>query len=225
MQRISYNKVKTIRSLRLKGNSIPEIAQKTGIAKTTIQRYVKNISVPDEYAKILREKQGGSKQRAAGLRQDIFEKAESIIGDLSSRDRLFLLLGLYWGEGTKADLSMINSDPVLLQSFASCLQDFGITKDRIRLSLRVHGDVSLRASKDFWSTTLGIPLHHFGRIEVIDGKKKGKLPYGMCRIRVLGGVKERLLIQTAISIVGRKLSNPVQSSSRPRSSTDRTSAS
>ncbi len=204
MRRISKNKENTILHLRRQGKSIPEIHKEIGVAKTTVQRYVKGISIPTKYLKRLKEKQGGSKARAVALRENVLQEARKKIGSLSSRDKFFLLLGLYWGEGAKKDFSVINSDPLLIQTFVSCLDSLEISRDRLDISLRIHQDISLEKAKKFWIDRVGIPGAQVKSVEVIEGKKKGKLQYGMCRVRVRSGIRERLLIQGAIEILGRE---------------------
>ncbi len=211
MNRISSVKVTEIKRLRLIGNSIPEIARATGCGKTTVLRYVKEIKVPDEYRNILREKQGGAKQRAIGLRENMLTKASEEIGSITDRDRFFLLVGLYWGEGTKRDFGVINSDPLLIQALLRSFQSLGIEKTRLSLSLRVHRGIDIPEAKSYWSKITSIPVDSIGSVEVIDGKKTGKLPYGMCRIRVRSGIRERLLIQSAIAIIGKDSSKKVVS--------------
>ncbi|HEY0948192.1 MAG TPA: helix-turn-helix domain-containing protein [Candidatus Paceibacterota bacterium] len=196
---------------RLQGMSIPEISRETGMAKTTIQRYVKHVPISQEARRLLREKQGGGKERALGLRENSLERAKGLIGEINTRDTLFLLIGLYWGEGTKKDFSVINSDPNLLVAFLGCLDDMGIPRERISLSLRLHADISEPHACQFWSRTLNVPASRINRVEIIKGKKKGKLQYGMCRIRVRSGIRERLVIQSAIQLIGKEASKRVLS--------------
>jgi hypothetical protein len=110
----------------------------------------------------------------------------------------------YWGEGTKKDFGVINSDPMLIQSIVLSLMELGICSERLSLSLRLHSDVSIEESKNYWSKITGLPDTAINRIEVIEGKKKGKLKYGMCRIRVKKGIRERTLVQTCISLIGKE---------------------
>jgi len=203
MRSISQLRHDEVVSLRLKGLSIPEISRETGTAKSTVRRHIAGVVVPKEFESLLREKQGGAKLRAQGLRDNQLVEASRTLGTVSDRDRLFLLIGLYWGEGTKRDFSVINSDPMLIQAILSSLPALGIDSSRISLSLRVHSDISVPLAKTFWSKVTGLPQSRIGRIEVIEGKKKGKLLYGMCRIRVQSGIRERLLIQSAISLIGK----------------------
>jgi hypothetical protein len=187
----------------------PEISQETGIAKTTVQRHVKRVVVREEFREILRQKQGGSQERTKGLRDNSMARAAELINDAGAREYLFLLIGLYWGEGTKQDFAIINSDPVLIQSFIVCLHYLKVPKERISFALRVHADISIEEAKKFWAKTTGLSADGISRVEVIEGKKKGRLPYGMCRIRVRSGIRERLLIQSAIALVGAKLSKQI----------------
>lgn len=212
MNRLTMERHDALVQLRLSGMSIPEICRKTGVPKTTVQRHIKGTEVPPEFLKRLKEKQGGARKRAQGLRENCLEEASEFLGALSKRDYLILLVGLYWGEGTKRDFSIINSDPKLLQVFMLCLRAANIGLERITLSLRLHSDISIKESKRFWSNTLGVPIERIGRIEVIEGKKKGKLVHGMCRIRVLSGIRERLLIQSTITLIGKEASEKVLSS-------------
>lgn len=183
--------------------SIPEIHKATGIAKTTIQRHVKNVVIPSKLLMRLKERQGGSKARAEGLRQNVAQEAQQRIGRMRNRDIFFLLVGLYWGEGTKRDFSVINSDPALIASVIYGVQSLGISRDRLEFSLRMHSDVHKKEAIAFWSKVTGLAEEKMTRIEVIEGKKHGKLKYGMCRIRVRSGIRERLLLQSAIGLIGK----------------------
>lgn len=204
MEKLSEAKRKEIVRLRLLGKSIPEIVILTGHGKTTIQRYVQTVKVPQEYTVRLREKQGGAKERATALRENVREEACKLIGTPSKRDALFLLIGLYWGEGTKRDFSIINSDPYLIATFIRCLEVLSIERDSLSVSLRVHSDIAVPPAKTFWSKVTGTKQERIERVEVIDGKKKGKLRYGMCRVRIRSGIRSRLIIQSAIEMIGKE---------------------
>ena len=211
--------------LRKQGKSIPEISRETGVAKTTVLRHIRGVKVPEEFRAILREKQGGAKVRAQGLRKNILKDTTDYISAISERDLFFLLVGLYWGEGAKRDFSVINSDPFLIKTFLLGLQSIGIPHERLSFALRVHSNISISKAKRFWSQVTGLAESTLPKIEVIEGKKKGKLPYGMCRVRVRSGIRERLRIQSAIAIIGKKYGGRVLSTRSSRSSMDRTAAS
>ncbi|MFA5744979.1 MAG: hypothetical protein WC887_02075 [Candidatus Paceibacterota bacterium] len=203
-QLLSGEQHKHLVTLRKQGKSIPEISKETGVAKTTVFRHIKDIKIPKEFQTLLREKQGGSKDRANALRLNTISRVEKLLGNISNRDYLFLLVGLYWGEGTKRDFSVINSDPLLIRTFIYCLKALNIAEDRLSIALRVHTEVSIPRAKAFWAQTTGLSKQLIGRVEIIEGKKKGKLPYGMCRIRVKSGIRDRLFIQSAITLIGKE---------------------
>jgi hypothetical protein len=211
MERISEQKQKRIIELRRLGLSIPEIVQKTNFSKTTVTRYVSGVPIPVELRQRLKEKQGGAKERARGMRENVLSDVTQTLSEVTDRDRLFLLIGLYWGEGTKKDFGVINSDPALIQAIITSLKLLNIHNDRLALSLRVHNDISVPKAKAFWAKATGMSEDDITMVEVIEGKKKGKLEYGMCRIRVKSGIRERLFIQTAISLIGKESAERVVS--------------
>jgi hypothetical protein len=213
MNKLSDKLHENLIQLRKTGMSIPEISKATGIAKTTVQRHIKAVEVPEQFLRALKEKQGGSKKRALALRENILEDSIEILGDLSPRDKLILLTGLYWGEGTKRDFEVINSDPFLIQTvILSLTQVLGINSDRISLCLRLHKGISLAKAKLYWSQVTGISIKTIKRVELVEGKKKGKLPHGMCRIRVKEGIRERIFIQSLIKLIGKECAKEVVSS-------------
>lgn len=196
-----------ILQLRIAGKSIPEISQELGIGKTTVQRYVCHVTVTGGSLDRLRLRQGGSRERALAHRAYASQEADKLLGQISIRDQLMLIIGLYWGEGTKRDFEIINSDPALIATFISSLKVLGITQERLGVSIRIHRGISVPLAVKYWSKVTGVSAERIKRVEVIDGKKKGKLKFGMCRVRVHSGIKERLLLQAMISRVGNMLWN------------------
>lgn len=205
MRKLSSSQLSDVVQLRITGHSIPEISRLTGVAKTTVQRHVLDVSVPPKYKILLREKQGGSKQRAVGLRLNVAADVASLIGSISNRDKMMLLVGLYWGEGTKNDFSIINSDVTLLKVYLACLDELRIARSRLRAGVRIFAGMNALHAKAYWARALSIPLAQFTQVEVVPGRKKGKLPYGMCRVRVSRGVRERLFLQLTMQYIGKTI--------------------
>ena len=54
----------------------------------------------------------------------------------------------------------------------------------MKFGLRLHNGIDMEEAVNFWSKFLDISPNEIKHLERIDGKKKGKLKYGMCRIRV-----------------------------------------
>lgn len=189
-------------SLRETGHSLPEIKEITGRGHGTVFRYIKNVKVLPEFSTILRIKQGGSRKKADEAWRDASSDAQSLLGDgLSLEQKLCILACLYWGEGNKMDLNLMNSDPGLIKVFVGCLYEIGVPKDNIKINLRLHDDIDRNKAIIFWAKLLSIEPARIGKIEVIQGKKTGKLKYGMCRVRVAKSATYFKLIMSLISII------------------------
>jgi hypothetical protein len=155
-----------------------------------------------KYLPLLKAKQGGSKQRARQAWLDATLKVRNIIKKYPSKiQRLYLLAGIYWGEGTKAELNLINSDPGLIKTYVRCLTDLGIKKDDLRITLRIHKELDPAAAIRFWSSLLAVNPNKISGMEIIDGQKQGKLRYGMCRVRVTNSAPYFKLIVSLINVI------------------------
>lgn len=212
---VTPSDIKRIRTLRQTGHSLPEIRKAVGRGNSTVYEIIKGVVVAEPYASVLRAKQGGSKTRSAHHWNQAVQNAQRAIGKISKRDRMLVLAALYWGEGNKTELNLINSDSDLVRIFVSCLLDIGVRPADLRVSLRIYEDIPRRKAASFWSNVVSVPLSRFGRIDVLKGKKKGKLEYGMCRIRVQKGGSYFKLIMSMIESIKSEISS--------RSSMDRTS--
>ena len=201
--------------LRETGHSLPEIQKIVGRGSSTVHKFIRNVVVAEPYLSALRVKQGGSKARSVNLWKQATQNAQSRIGSISRRDRILVLSALYWGEGNKTELNLINSDPELVRVFVTCLEEIGVRSEDLRVSLRLYEDIPKRKALLFWSNVLSLPITQFGRVDTLEGKKNGKLEHGMCRIRVRKGGLYFKLIMSMIKSIKSEISS--------RSSTDRTS--
>lgn len=71
-----------------------------------------------------------------------------------------------------------------VHSSISCLEDFGIYRDRLSIHIRLYEDINRNKAIQFWSKVIGVVPSKIKSVNVLSGKKKGKLQYGMCRLRV-----------------------------------------
>jgi len=187
-KRISNKLIEKIKSLRNQGYSLPEISKTTGVAKTTVFRYIKDVEILPENINNWMGKRGGSKKRKLVREQKAFEEASKIFDKLSYREKLLFLSALYWGEGSKKDFGLSNTDPGLIKVFVTGLREvFNIDENRLRISVRIYEDLDRKKCLSFWSKIVGIPEEKFINVNVLSGRKKGKLEYGMCRVRVAKG--------------------------------------
>jgi len=110
------------------------------------------------------------------------------INTLSDKERLIFLSALYWGEGGKGDFNLTNTDSELMKVFVKGLKEiFGLKTDDFRVSIRTYEDLDKDKCLIFWSKITGVPKEKFVNVDVLKGKKEGKLPYGMCRLRIRRG--------------------------------------
>lgn len=200
---LTQNDIRRIIHLRRTGHSLPEIKKITGKSNSVVSKYIQGVSVLPEFVVILREKQGGSRARAQRKWEDARKSAEGIVGALTHRERLLVLVGLYWGEGTKKELSIINGDPELIRVSARCLKALGVKKEDFSLTLRIFSD--MYNNKDniatYWTRLLGVSQKQIAGFNVIEGKRSGKLPYGMCRLRIRRGESHFKLLMSMIDLV------------------------
>jgi hypothetical protein len=177
-----------MRILREQGSSLPEISEKVGIPKTTVLRYIREVTILPDYKAIWIAKRGGSKNKKLLQEEKALKEAEKLLKEISLKERMLFLSALYWAEGSKADFGLSNTDPDLIRVFVEGLREvFGITNDRLRVSVRIYEDLDRDKCLSFWSNIVNIPKEKFVNVNVLPGKKKGKLEYGMCRIRVSKG--------------------------------------
>ena len=185
---IPISKRKKIVTLRQKGYSLPEIAKLLKIGKASAFRYTQGVSILPEHMKEWHDKQGGSVNRMKIKKKKAEERAKKTIIALTNNEKMLFLSALYWGEGGKTDFNFINTDPELIKVFIYGLQKiFGISKDRFRISIRIYEDLDKNKCLKYWSKITGIPIRKFVNVNILKGKKAGKLSYGMCRVRITKG--------------------------------------
>lgn len=188
MRKINLTIEEKIKFLRSHGYSVPEISREVSVSKTSVLRYIKGIEILPEYLSEWTGKRGGSRKIKLLKLEQALNKAEAIVGGLTSKEELLILSALYWAEGNKKDFILTNTDPDLIRVFVSCLRNvLKLSDERIRISLRLYEDLNKEKSLNFWSKVVGIPKEKFLSVNILPGKKKGKLEYGMCRVRVVKG--------------------------------------
>lgn len=186
--RISLESINKIKFLRQKGWSLPEIKREMSLGYGTVYRYIRGVEILPEFKDIWEQKRSGSVSRMKRLQSIAANKAISMVPSVSLKEKAIFLSALYWGEGSKKDLNFMNSDPEMIRVFISgILEVFDINYDRIRISIRIFEDLDYNDCLNFWSNLTGVPSSEFLSVEVKPGKKSGKLPYGMCRVRVIKG--------------------------------------
>ena len=139
---LSTKEVMTIKRLRKTGHTLYEIKNLAKRSNGTIWKYIKDVSILPEYKDIWKAKKGGSKARSSREWQEAKARASRIVRRIGFRDRMLILSCLYWGEGNKTELNLINSDPTMLRVVISCLKDLGVQNSELKISLRLFQDIN-----------------------------------------------------------------------------------
>ena len=186
--RLTQRKIQKIKKLRSQGYSLPEISNELHIPKTTVFRYVQDVEILPEFLKGWSIKRGGSRKRKLLKETKAYEEGKKLVGKLSDKEKALFLSALYWAEGSKGDFGLSNTDAMLIKIFVAGLREvFHVTDERLRISVRLYEDLDKEKSLSFWSQIVNIPKERFVGVNILAGKKKGKLEHGMCRVRVLKG--------------------------------------
>ncbi len=188
MKKIGEDIIDIIQQLRKKGWSLPEIQQELKIGYGTVYRYIKNVDILPEYKHVWLGKRGGSIKRKLQLLEKAAGKAKTAVASLSTKEKLLFISAIYWGEGGKKDFGLSNTDPMLVQLFINGLRDvFNVPEENIKLSIRIYEDLDREKCLNYWASITGISKEKFVGVNILKGNKKGKLEYGMCRLRVRKG--------------------------------------
>lgn len=195
---LSKNTIEQLTENRKRGLSVPELSKMFEVSKSTVLRYVKGIEILSEYRQRWLDRRNAS--QIISERQQVLakNKASWLMGKLNDQSLVLIASALYWAEGAKKDFSLTNSDPEMIRVFVLILKKiFNIKNEEIKISIRLYEDLNREEAINFWSGVVGINLHNNVSINILSGKKKGKLKYGMCRVRVK---KAGLLLKTIFAI-------------------------
>lgn len=117
--------------------------------------------------------------------------------------RLFGIgVGLYWGEGNKANANSVrlgNTDPMLIGKFMEFLiVIFGICRDDLKFGLQLFSDVDPEAALDFWIKELNIQRSQINKPIITKsgsiGTYRKKSQYGVLTIMYHNKKLRNLLI-------------------------------
>ncbi len=203
---LSKAEVDQIKSLRETGHTLGEIKTVLKRGYGTVFRYIKDVPILPEYQDVWKIKRGGSKARSLrGWQKAQMQVTEIFESKLTSREKLLILSSLYWGEGNKTELSLINGDPTLIRVFIACLRELGVTTKELNISLRLFEEINVEDAIEFWLRILNLPENSITKINIIRGNKKGKLKYGMCRVRVEKGGEHFKMIMSVVGLMRFKI--------------------
>ncbi len=197
----NFSKKAEALALRKQELSYNQIKQRIGVSKGTLSGWLKDYPLSKERIATLRDH---SEQRIEKFRETMRKKKEDRLRNTYDKEKINTLpltkkeiflfgLGIYWGEGTKrqmSELSISNTDPNLINLFIYWLeQSFNISRKKIKILLRLYGDMDIDKETIYWSKTLNIPICQFNRPyikknSVLNINHKGNFGHGTCNARI-----------------------------------------
>jgi hypothetical protein len=194
------------RQLREQGMPLKRIAAELGVSVSSVHLWTRDIVLteeqrrrnlsgprgprsPEAISRFVRTWTEKNRERRRAWQEEGRERAR--LGDPLH------LAGcmLYWAEGAKHRNSLVfaNSDRAMVIYFCRFLREcFGLGPDdmTIRLNVYTTNGLGIREIEDHWLWALGLPrsslrkhcLNHSPTSS--SGKKRHKLPYGVCTLRV-----------------------------------------
>ncbi|MBI2462750.1 MAG: hypothetical protein HYV65_00750 [Candidatus Spechtbacteria bacterium] len=187
MKGLSKDQIAKIVSLRESGHSLPEIRRITSHSNGTVFKYIQGVSIKSEFFEYWENRRKSSVFRQLKAIQKADDDVKNILGEISQKEKILVAAALYWAEGAKRDSSLINSDPELLKVFIECLYELGIMRNNLSMSLRIYEDINQEEAIKFWTNVTRLSKSQITSVDVLKGKKTGKLKYGMCRVRIIKG--------------------------------------
>lgn len=86
-------------------------------------------------------------------------------------------IGLYWGEGNKANTHSVrlgNTDPALIRIFLKFLTEiYNIDTKRLRFGLQIFSDVESKVALAYWCKELAVSRSQFQKVVVTPSRAYG----------------------------------------------------
>jgi transcriptional regulator with XRE-family HTH domain len=158
--------------MRKKGMSYSQIKEKIKVSKSTLSGWLYNMPLSEKRIKELRanspvriERFRNTMRTKKEIRlKEVYKKVSKDIGNFSKRDLFLAGLFLYWGEGTKAQNSLValtNTNPTMIKFFIKWLELFNVKRKDLKIKLHLYSDMDVKGTLDFWSKELKIPVSQF----------------------------------------------------------------
>ena len=202
---------------RKNGYSYNLINQKLGVAKSTLNGWLRDIPYKPNLTVLKRIKDAPAKSAQVLKRRRIenLKKLRSVtekeIGKLSKRDLWMLGIGLYIGEGSKGrkgSVRIVNSDPEIIKMAMMWFRKVcGLGFDNFSLAIHTYPDNDLERTIQFWFKITGIPKRQFGKTQIDRRKNKsiknrGRLPYGTAHLTIRANGNKEFGVHLFRRIIG-----------------------
>ena len=168
--------------LRKNGGSVPTIAAKLGVSKSTAYLWTRHLPLdptPEhaverrrQHMEHMRERRWEPHRKARDAERTAVVKADADwVDKLSDREALLVGATSYWCEGQKAKpwepnrcrLQFINSDPTLIRIFLRLTQLLGVEQSALQYRLSIHESADVEEATRWWADQVGVPVEEFRR--------------------------------------------------------------
>lgn len=158
--------------MRKQGMSYSQIKGKLRVSKSTLSEWLKDFPLSKKRIRELRDDnpirieryRNTMRMKKNARLEGVYKKVSKDIGNFSKRDLFLAGLFLYWGEGTKAQNSLValtNTNPAVLKFFIDWLKLLGVKNKDLKVKLHLYSDMNIKENLDFWSKELKIPKNQF----------------------------------------------------------------
>jgi len=203
--------------LRKQGMSYSQIKQKLGVSKGTLSYWLRDYPLPEKRIRELRDwnerrienyRETRRRKREEILR-DVYEKTEEDLLPFTKRDLMIAGWFLYWGEGTKSQISEVsisNTNPAAIIAFMSWLVEcFGVDKSKLRVRLQLYSDMDIEKESGWWSKMLDLPFTQFRKpyikkSSLVAVKYHNSYSHGTCNV-IFGSAKLGKIVHMGLKVL------------------------
>ncbi|MFT5036945.1 MAG: transposase-like protein [Candidatus Azotimanducaceae bacterium] len=187
--------------LRERGVSMGEIAQRLGVAKSSVSLWVRDVKLTKTQRSKL-NRNGHSvdaieKRRIARVsntqkrRDEMMRIAGQEVAELSHNPLWCIAVALYWGEGGKTQQTarLSNSDPAVIKIMMHFFRGIcNIPEEKFRGHVHTFSHKNANVCEKYWSDVSGLPRDKLFKTYVKQSsaskKKRNTLPYGTFQVYV-----------------------------------------
>ncbi len=189
---MNKNKLKeTSIQLRKQGKSYRDIQKQLNVAKSTLNYWLKNVSLSNKHKARLHKNwknalikarrkasiahRENRLSRINKINEDVKEFINSI--NLTNQQLEIFLAGLYLGDGFKTGhrIALGSSNPKILLTFTTLLRKlYNVDNSKLRASIYARADQNEARLKDYWSKLLSIPFSQFNKTQFDQRTRKTK---------------------------------------------------
>jgi len=207
-------------ALRKQEMSYSQIKKILGVSKSTLSLWLRNFPLSPER---IRELRADNEGRIEKFRETMCQKKEKrlkqfykeqkeLIFPLTKREKFLAGIFLYWGEGSKSQLtrlSVSNTDPSIIKFFIHWLtKSLSVSKEKIKIQLHLYTDMNIKKEINFWSKILNIPLNHFSKpyIKKTSSARinhKGGFGHGTCNATIGNARLSEKILMSIKAIIDR----------------------